>query len=392
MRILVTSRGSSGHVTPLAPFAHAARRAGHQVLLVVQDQNASNAERLGLPFTTVDSAPPEAWMPVLSTFAELDLDTANHRMLVDYFGALDTRAALPALNRLVESWRPDVIVRESWEFASTIAGELHGVPVARVGLSLGSIEEATDALLPPVLDPIRAEAGLPPDPAGRALRDTPYLTMVPEELDDAPRAAQRFGQTPPPPAEHPWPGDEPLVYVSFGSVAAGAHLPYFPALYRQAIDALSALPARILMTVGEDRDHDALGPLPANVRVERWVPQDAVLASAQAVVTHGGYGSTLGALAHGVPSVVLPLFSLDQWANAAAVARSGAGIALDDDRATRRVLAMPDPLVLEALGPAVRVVLEEPYYATNARRISDAMAALPVPDAAVGALPCLAAV
>jgi hypothetical protein len=40
----------------------------------------------------------------------------------------------------------------------------------------------------------------------------------------------------------------------------------------------------------------------------------------------------------------------------------------------------------------VRVVLEEPYYATNARRISDAMAALPVPDAAVGALPCLVAV
>jgi UDP:flavonoid glycosyltransferase YjiC (YdhE family) len=47
------------------------------------------------------------------------------------------------------------------------------------------------------------------------------------------------------------------------------------------------------------------------------------------IVCRGGYGSTLGALRHGVPLVVMPLFSADQWVNAAAVARAGAGIALD---------------------------------------------------------------
>ena len=36
MRVLLTTRGSSGHVTPLAPFGHALLRAGHEVLVAAQ--------------------------------------------------------------------------------------------------------------------------------------------------------------------------------------------------------------------------------------------------------------------------------------------------------------------------------------------------------------------
>ena len=131
--------------------------------------------------------------------------------------------------------------------------------------------------------------------------------------------------------------------MTFGSVTAGAHLPYFPALYRSAIDALAPLPVRVLLTIGDRRDHDELGPLPPNVHVEEWVAQEAVAPHAAAIVGHGGHGTTLGALAHGVPLVVVPLFSVDQWANAAAVARTGAGVALDAEPATRRVLGLPGP-------------------------------------------------
>ena len=156
--------------------------------------------------------------------------------------------------------------------------------------------------------------------------------------------------------------------MSFGSVTAGAHLPFYPALYRAAIEALAPLPARFLLTVGEERDHAELGALPANVTVERWVPQDEVLPRAAAVVTHGGHGSTLGALAHGVPLVVLPLFSLDQWFNAAAVARAGAGVALDAERHTRRAVDLPDAATLAALRPAVEHVLSTPPRAARRRR------------------------
>jgi UDP:flavonoid glycosyltransferase YjiC (YdhE family) len=70
-----------------------------------------------------------------------------------------------------------------------------------------------------------------------------------------------------------WPGNEdPLVYLTFGSVAAGEHLPYYPALYRLAIEALSPLPVRVLVTVGDAaRKVEELGKVPSNARVETWV-------------------------------------------------------------------------------------------------------------------------
>jgi MGT family glycosyltransferase len=225
------------------------------------------------------------------------------------------------------------------------------------------------------------------------LRAAPYFTDLPEILEDpgepSPPHTLRFrtGDVPPPAV----PDDDPLVYVSFGSVTAGGHLPFYPALYRAAIEALAPLPARFLLTVGEERDHAELGALPPNVTVERWVPQDEVLDRAAAVVTHGGLGSTLGALAHGVPLVVLPLFSLDQWFNAAAVARAGAGVALDAERHTRRAVDLPDAATLAALRPAVEHVLTDPAPRRAAQAIADEIRALPPVEDAVPALEAIAA-
>ena len=63
---------------------------------------------------------------------------------------------------------------------------------------------------------------------------------------------------------------------------------------------------------------------PSHIRIEQWVPQADVLARAAAVVCHGGAGSTLGALAAGLPLVVVPLFA-DQPLNASRVAAAGRG-------------------------------------------------------------------
>jgi UDP:flavonoid glycosyltransferase YjiC (YdhE family) len=392
MRILLTTRGSAGHVTPLVPFGHAGLRAGHEVLVAAQGQHAGNVERAGLPFAPFGEPPPEQWMPLLAEFARMDLERANDAMIGEYFARLDTAAALPGLRAIVEEWRPDVIVRECWEFASTLVAEQRGIPVVRVALGLAATEELTIGLVASALDDARAGLGLPPDPAGERLRETPYFTMIPEALEDpavpGPRSVHRFRHAvadDAPPLDDWWPGnDDPLVYLTFGSVTAGAHLPYYPALYRAAIEALAPLPVRVLLTIGDRRDPAELGPLPANVHIEEWVAQDAVAPHAAAIVGHGGHGTTLGALAHGVPLVVVPLFSTDQWANAAAVERAGAGLALDAER--RAVLGVPGPETMDALGPAVRRVLAEPSHRGEAQRIAAAMRALPPADAAVDAL------
>lgn len=291
------------------------------------------------------------------------------------------------------------MIRESWEFASTLIAETHGIPLARVGLGLAAVEAESIGLAAPAVDAARAGLGLPPDPDGSRLRESPYLTMVPPPLElpghRLPERTRRFSPgdvAPSPPLPDWWPGnDDPLVYLSFGSVTAAAHLPYFPTLYRAAIEALAPLPIRILVTTGDGGDPDRLGPVPANVRLERWVHQDSVLPQAAAFVCHGGYGSTLGALAHGTPFVVLPLFSPDQWANAEAVARAGAGVGLDGDRGTREVLGLPDPAILGELAAAVRRVLGDGSYRHEARRIADAVRTLPPVDEAVDVLEALGA-
>ncbi len=107
---------------------------------------------------------------------------------------------------------------------------------------------------------------------------------------------------------------------------------------------------------------------------------------AAAIVGHGGHGTTLGALAHGVPLVVLPLFSGDQWANARAVARAGVGVALDAEGTARPVLAVPAAETLRGLAGAVRRVLDEPAYARRAPSVAETMRALPPVDDALDAL------
>jgi MGT family glycosyltransferase len=117
-------------------------------------------------------------------------------------------------------------------------------------------------------------------------------------------------------------GRRPFVYVTFGSVAGG--IPMLGGVYEAALAAVADLDADVLLTIGRGGEPASFGPVPAQVRVEQWVDQASVLARASAVVCHGGGGSTLGALAAGVPLVVVPLFAEDQHVNARRVAAVGA--------------------------------------------------------------------
>jgi MGT family glycosyltransferase len=127
---------------------------------------------------------------------------------------------------------------------------------------------------------------------------------------------------------------------------------------------------RVLLTVGTEVDPADLGAVPANAHVEAWVPQGAVMAHAAAMVGHGGSGSTLAAMAAGMPLALVPLFA-DQPDNAERIAALGAGLHLDG---TTR------------LAEAVTTLLEDPSYRTAARGVAQDIAALPPVGAAVSLL------
>jgi UDP:flavonoid glycosyltransferase YjiC (YdhE family) len=145
---------------------------------------------------------------------------------------------------------------------------------------------------------------------------------------------------------------------------------HFPGLYREAIDALDGLDARVLVTVGEEQDPAGLGPLPAGVHAERWVSQADVLAQASVVASHGGSGTVTGALEAGLPHAILPLFA-DQPHNARRVEAVGAGVTAGSPR---------------ELGAAVRALLDDPRPRAAAQEVAAAIAALPPAAAAVDRL------
>jgi UDP:flavonoid glycosyltransferase YjiC (YdhE family) len=352
MRVLFATTRGAGHLGPLVPFAHACRRAGHDVAVAGPPSVVTLVARSGLSFLPVPEAPTAtvdaAFAPVWSQTAAVD------HVVQNLFVGLHARTALPGMRRIVAQWQPDVIVRESMEFASALAADEHGVPQVRVGVHLASHIDGggmLEAIAAPALD-IAVER----------LLDSPLLTRAPATLNEPDEDVLRFRtDAAPPRPDH----GEPLVYVSFGSEAPmSAH---FPRVYRQAIDALAGLPVRALVTIGDRRDPSELGPLPRSVRVERWVAQADVMPRAAAMVAHGGSGSTLGALAAGVPQVFVPLF-VDGPTNAERVARAGAGIVATD------------------LAADVRRLLDDPSYRRAAGEIAAEIRALPPVDDAVAVI------
>jgi UDP:flavonoid glycosyltransferase YjiC (YdhE family) len=102
------------------------------------------------------------------------------------------------------------------------------------------------------------------------------------------------------------------------------------------------------------------------------VPQQDVLGHAAAALVHGGSGSTLGALAAGVPLVVMPLFA-DQPQNARRVAEVGAGVAVEPNRDDLDATVSP-------LREAIRTVLDDPSYGRAARGLAGELRAQPPVD------------
>jgi len=124
---------------------------------------------------------------------------------------------------------------------------------------------------------------------------------------------------------------QPLIYVSFGSLGAAD-----VDLYKRMIALFAKLPYRFLMNVG---DHvGEYGAPPANVHLESWYPQPAVLPHVDLFIHHGGNNSFTEALYFGKPALIMP-YCWDGLDNAARISDTGYGADLPRYRWTERQLA-----------------------------------------------------
>ena len=371
MRIMISSRQGAGHFGPLIPFAKAFLRNNDEIVVTAPAAAATMIANAGFDHHVVPDPPPHDRDRMFAKARTMDYDAANAYVVSKLFIDIDARAAYPHMLSAIERYQPDVVVLEASEFAAALAAEASGVPAVCVGISQASHMQTLGTSVARALDELRAEFGMEPDPDLERLNAVPYMTLIPEALEDpsapAPIEALRFRTEDGRPRPLPdwWQNTAwPLVYLTLGTVAPT--MDFFPGVYRDAIDALSLLPVRVLVAVGRDRDPRDIGPVGPNVHVARWVPQADVMPHADVLVCHGGSGTVTAGLAAGVPMAVLPLFA-DQPHNANRVADLGAGIALND---------------VHGLADAVRTLIAEPSYRATAREIAAEIEELPTVDAA----------
>jgi MGT family glycosyltransferase len=111
--------------------------------------------------------------------------------------------------------------------------------------------------------------------------------------------------------------DEPLLYVSFGSLGSGD-----TDLLKRLMNAIANLPYRALVNVGDYMD--AYDSVPDNVLIHSWYPQPSVIPQVDAVIHHGGNNSFTECLYFGKPAIIMP-YVWDGHDNATRVQETGHG-------------------------------------------------------------------
>ncbi|HEY3943542.1 MAG TPA: glycosyltransferase [Acidimicrobiales bacterium] len=344
-------------------------------MVIAPPSLAEAVEQAGYLFVAGHEPPEEQVAPIRERLPVVSRATASVLANRVLFGQLATSSMLPAMDRLLRDFEPDLVLRDPCEYASAVCARRRPVRTAQVGIGLAEVEWGSIDVAGPALEDHR------PGLVGE-LRASTYLTRFPASLDPSPFAdTLRYAEHAPVPgaALLDWWGTSalPLVYVSFGTVLG--HMSLATEAYRTVLAAVAGIEARVLLTVGRHFDRTLLGHLPDNVHVEPWVDQADVLSEAELVVCHGGSGTTFGSLAAGVPVVIVPLFA-DQLANALRLTEAGAGLALDpgiegDDR--RRPLSRGDA---SRITEAIETVRSDPSYRAAAGRLASEMAAAPSPE------------
>jgi MGT family glycosyltransferase len=193
------------------------------------------------------------------------------------------------------------------------------------------------------------------------------ITQVPEAFDfESPFWPPQFHHTGPfhdigsrPKVEFPWERltGEPMVYASMGTILNGR-----VDVFRAIVAALAQnKDLQLVLSVGEQIDPTQIGPVPSNAIIVKKAPQLELLKQASACITHAGLNTVLESLAQGVPQLAIPV-TFDQPGVAARIAKKRTGVVTSLDKLT------PDHL-----STLLEVVLTDPVYRENARKLQKAI-------------------
>ena len=422
-RFLIGSIPFVGHVGPILPIARGLVCRGHEVRWYTGARFRERVEATGATYVPMRHAP---------DFDDRDIDAsfpARRRLrgvralkydIEHIFGDSAVGQTRDFLEILPE-FPADVLLADSAFMGARWAHEKGGPPWAvynSLPVTLSSRDTAPFGLgLPPAggtighirnralqslftnvlfrdtikyVDALRTGLGLPPTREfvmDAALSPYLYLQGTVESFEyprsDLPSQVHFVGPVlPVPPADfalpswwHELESGNAIVHVTQGTVATDAGQLLAPTL-----NALASEDVLVVATTG-GKPVDSLGalPIPANARIEPFIPHACLLPFVDAMVTNGGYNGVQMALANGVPLVAAGR-SEDKPEVCRRIAWAGVGV--DLKTSTPRE---------DGIRRAVRAVLDEPRYRHNAEKLAREFARHDAAGEAAGLLEELAA-
>lgn len=401
LRILAVCWEGGGNVPPTLGALRALAGQGHDVRLIADDTMRAEAIEAGARFLPWKRAPnrpdrsPESCY--VRDWETIDPVAGFQRACERVFVGPAQSHAEDILEALATE-PADILLGSDMLFGSMLAGEVAKVPTALLASNISlwplpghppfgpgfqparsaadrardaevsaMVEQLWDGFLPG-LNAARAHFGLAPlahvreQPlsAGRHLLATSGSFDFPiERLPDHVRYVGPLLEMPSWAHERwtsqPAPGARPLVLVSFSTTNQGQ-----ADVLQRVISGLTGEPVEVVVTLGKALEGLGLQSS-ENVTILANAAHDDILTRARAVVTHGGHGTIMRSLSHGVPLVVLPM-GRDQNDNAARVDYHGAGLRLDPSAPSQMI------------GEAVRRALSEPGFAERAMALARAIA------------------
>ena len=343
MRILFSCHGAYGHFHPIAPLALASQEQGHDVVVATGPDLVDWVTACGL------RAVP-AGLPSAELLALRDGLPEEEEPLA-MFHLFSTLAVPPTLADLLEitrSWRPDVVIHEEGEYSAPLFTAVRQIPCVTHSWAAPARPEQERQLYRKLLEPIWAAHGLTSSAptSGATYLDScppPYQSDAVDSIAGVvPARPVIFDGPPTPPPSWLAKLSRPAAYVTFGTVPVFSR----PEVLRSAVEAIEPLVAAVVLTTGPNPPN-TVGIRSERVHAVDYLAQSQILPNVDLVVSHGGAGTTLGALAYGLPHLVMPGAAPSQQRNAMRTEEIGLGLCVPLDAGADRVWAAAQRLLTD---------------------------------------------
>jgi UDP:flavonoid glycosyltransferase YjiC (YdhE family) len=335
MRALVVTWSPGGNLPPLLAAASALRGRGHDVVVLASGETRGPAQALALAVTGYTRTPdPDVHLAFEAQATEMMATAAGLGV------ALDVRDA-------VADHEPAAVVVDCMLPGAIAGARAMGVPVASLvhflyGAARRQMRRSGGAWTTDLdtLTATHGRLGLPAPRDGIDAWEAPELVLVtaPRWFDVEAGAPEHVVHAGPLGVHTGTSARGSRVLLTFSTTVMDGQ----PDLIERACVAVSGLDA--VLTLGPAVSRDAVRAPGIEVRASG--DHDRLMPDCAAVVSHGGLGTVLRALAHGVPQVVLPL-GRDQTFNAGRVEQLGAGLQLAADAPPEHIRTALDLLLAE---------------------------------------------